>query len=334
MNTRITLLASLLLTSAFSAHAANYTLRMAAKGVKTPPPAEVQVPTPGATTPPAAVTPPPPPAPPQVSLSPNTWNFGTQAANQVASKTFTLTNTGTSNAALAFSSLATPFSLVNGNCTSQLVPQTSCDFSVQYMAAQPGDSSNATLTVEIGGGGAPVSTTLLGATANVAAGFTPGLAKVVYSNNNTTISRTDGVAIDVRVANGKSSGKWYYEMQSSNGHGSVSFITANNGGYYLDFFYRDRNTFGSGVTPAGRVALSTSSTARYGFALDATARTMSIIDVTTCAVLTTTSWATAGAVRPQAGFRGFDAGATSITAFFAPSGKTCIPAGYAWWTGS
>jgi hypothetical protein len=334
MNTRFTLLASLLLTTVFSAQAANYTLRMAAKGVKTPVPAESQTPAPGATTPPAAVTPPPAPTPPQVSLSPSTWNFGTPAANQAVSKTFTLANTGTVAADLAFGALSSPFSLANVDCSAKLQPQTSCAVTVTYMSPVSDNVASASLSVELGGGATALTATLQGATAGAPGGFMTGQPNVVYSNNNATISRTGGVAIDVRFANGKSSGKWYYEMQSSNGHGAVSFINANNSGYYLDFYYRDRNVFGSGVTPSGRVALSTSSTARYGFALDATARTMTIIDVTTCSVITTASWTTAGAVRPQAGFRGVDAGATSLTAYFAPSGKTCIPADYSWWTGS
>lgn len=322
-----TLVAALLLTTSVSALAADtFQIRVPAKGVK---------PTVAATTPTAPVVPtapPPPPAPPQVSLSPVDWDFGLAAANQAVTQTFTLSNTGSSEATLGFSTLTAPFSRASGTCAAKLAPKTNCDFTVTYQASLPEDVSASQLWVSLGGGAESLMADLRGATASVPGTLTPGVAGVVYSNNNTAVSRPTATEKNIPFANSKSTGKWYYEVQSS-AQGSIYFLTSSGSGYYLDLYYRDRNVIGSGVSPSGSVKLTTPSTARYGFALDADARKMMIIDVATCTVMVTPTWSAPTAIRPYLGFRPYDSVSTTHTAYFAPSGKTCIPAGYKWWTG-
>lgn len=319
-----TLVAALLLTSSASALAADaFQIRVPAKGIK---PAVMST-TPTAPVVPAA------PVPPQVSLSPTDWNFGMAAANQAVTKTFTLSNTGSSEATLGFSTLTGPFSRTNVTCAAKLAPKTNCDFTITYQASLPEDVSASQLWVSLGGGAESLVADLRGATASIPGSLTTGVPGVVYSNNNTAVSRPTGTTKDIPFANSKSSGKWYYEVQSTS-QGSIYFLTSSGSGYYLDLYYRDRNVIGSGVSPSGNVKLTTPSTARYGFALDADARKMMIIDVATCTVMVTPTWSTPTAIRPYLGFRPYDSVSTTHTAYFAPSGKTCIPEGYRWWTGS
>lgn len=323
-----TILSALLLTSVMTAQASTpYEMRVHAQGIKA---ASASGPAPVAPEKPA---PAPAPVPPQVSLSPNVWDFGTVAAGQSVTKAFTLSNTGTSPASLSFGSISTPFTTANESCAANLLPNASCTFTVSYLNNQAESSSNASLSIALGGGASPLTATFTGATAVTPGTLQLGVPSVTYSNNATTASTPGGKTADVPFANSKTSGTWYWEMQST-GKGSLNTYLPGGGGYYVDLLYRDRNVFGSGgVTPSGRAALQSSSTARYGFAADIGARTMTIYDVTTCTVVTTVKWASAGAVRPAIGFRTFDS-ATTITAFFAQSGKTCIPAGYRWWSGS
>lgn len=166
----------------------------------------------------------------------------------------------------------------------------------------------------------------------VAAAFATGVAGAIYSNGNTTVARTPGGTLEVPFANSKATGKWYYEMQST-AQGSPFFKNTSGSGYFLDLYYRGKSTVGPGISSDSDTSLRSSPTARYGFAFDVDAKKLTIFDVTTCSVVTNVWWTTTGAVRPQIGYRAVDASTSAITAYFAPSGKTCIPAGYRWWTG-
>jgi len=244
-----------------------------------------------------------------------------------------LANIGVSPAEISFGPLSVPFSLDAGNCAGALLKQESCEFTVTYQGPTPGESYNADLLISLGDGAEPLTASLRGATASRPGAFAAGVANAIYSNGNTTVARTPGTTLEVGFANAKSTGKWYYEMQST-AEGSPFFKNSSGSGYFLDLYHRGKSITGTGVASSDTsTAMTTSPTARYGFALNADTRTMTIFDVTTCAVVSNVWWTTSGAVRPQIGYRPYDAASTAITAYFAPAGKTCIPDGYRWWNG-
>lgn len=317
MNLRQSLLAALLIT-AFSAHATTYSIRISSPGVKA-----VPVEQPAA---PAA-----PVVPPQVSLSPAAWDFGTVAANQAVPKSFTLSNAGAGKASLSFGALAAPFYLDTGNCADELLPQASCTFAVTFQSSTVQTSSSATLSITQGGGAAPVSAALSGATSSgVQGNLVLDVPGIVYRDGGNTVNRANG-ALDVNVDfyRSKSAGKWYFETQST-GTGAISVLIPN-GAFWMDVRYRGMGSTGSGITPSTAAYYSQPSTSRFGWAVDVEARTGTIYDVSTCAVLRSVTWTISGAVRPQLNYRASIDPNTDTSAFFAPSGKTCIPAGYSWW---
>lgn len=313
-----TAIALLLAATTFAVQGATYTVRVSSPGIKAAP---VEQPAP----------PTPPVAPPQLSLSLSTWDFGTVAANQSTSKTFTVSNTGTGKAALAFGALNAPFSFANGNCTAELQPQGTCNFTVTFQNYVTQTASNSALSIEQGGGVAPLSLALSGATSTGTQGVLvldrPGIS---YRDGGNTVNRANGaLTTDVDFYSSKVSGKWYFETQST-GYGAVT-IHVPNSSVWVDLRYRNTGTTGNQISPTGSNPLAYASNSRFGWAIDVEARTVQMYNVSNCEVIRSASWTIAGAVRPRFDFRSGADSNTDMYTFVAPSGKTCIPAGYSWW---
>jgi hypothetical protein len=156
------------------------------------------------------------------------------------------------------------------------------------------------------------------------------VAGILYRDGGNTVNRANSaLTANVDFFRSKNAGKWYFETQST-GNGGVSVHNPASA-FYLDMRYRNHGTSGTGISPTGTQSYGQAATSRFGFAVDVTARTGAIYDVSTCTVLRSVSWTAVGAVRPQLNFRASADSNTDIFAYFAPSGKTCIPVGYSWW---
>lgn len=135
---RQTILACALLAATSAASADTYTLRVYARGIVSAP----------VEAPPPVETLPPPAEPGKLELSLSEWDFGSITIGAPSSKSFTLMNSGGSEAPVSFSNISAPFSVLDNQCGASLEPAITCDFTVQY---QPTTSTEDSVTLAITG---------------------------------------------------------------------------------------------------------------------------------------------------------------------------------------
>jgi len=108
-----------------------------------------------------------PPAPTQiVSVTPSTWNFGSEASGTPsAAKTFTIQNVGTGSVPLNSIALTTGqvFQISSNVCPASLGVGDSCTLAITFTPSQPGVASSDSLTVNYA---SPASTTTVAVNGN------------------------------------------------------------------------------------------------------------------------------------------------------------------------